>query len=95
MNLGQKLFSPEPRKGETPEQALLRVKETGELFRRVFDNPDGRRLVKLLYSHSHPLRPRFEPGLSTEQAAFLDGERSLIGLIWLNGVSEPTMTTQE
>lgn len=91
MNLGEKLFSAVPRNGETKEQAATRAKETGALFRRVFDNPDGKKLLRLLYSNSHPLAPRFAPGRSAEEAAFLDGERHLIGLLWANGTSETTM----
>ncbi len=98
MNLGEKLFSAEPRgldttppRKETDAEAKARVNETRLLFRKVFDNPDGKKLLKVLYSHSHPLAPRFVPGQSAEMAAFLDGERHFIGLLWLNGTSETTM----
>jgi len=98
INLGEKLFSAEPRaldvnppRRETAAEAEARVKQTQKLFRRVFDNADGKKLLKMLYTHSHPLAPRFGAGRSAEEAAFLDGERALIGLLWLNGTSEPTM----
>lgn len=95
MNLGQKLFSAIPQGKESKQEAALRVEETGKLFKRVFGTSDGKKLLKLLYSHSHPLAPRFAPGRSAEEVAFLDGERSLIGLLWLNGTSETTMNPDE
>jgi hypothetical protein len=88
-NIGTTLFAPHP--GERPETAKARIDSNRRVFREALDTPAGRALVRLLYSASHPLAPRFLAGETAEQAAFLDGERHLIGLLWLNGVSEPTM----
>lgn len=87
MNIGEKLFSPKPRNGETKEQGIDRAKRMGELCRRVLDNPDGHTLIRALYAASNPLAPRFSPGRTPEDAAFLDGERHLIGLLWANGTT--------
>lgn len=89
-NIGRTLFAPSP--GESPEAAHSRIESNRKTFRAALDTPSGRDLVRLLYSASHPLAPRFLSGETSEEAAFLDGERHLIGLLWLNGVSEPSMT---
>lgn len=95
MNIGERLFSPVPVGGETPEQAAKRAEQNAALVRAVFGTPEGGRLLRLLYSVSHPLAPRFAPGRSSEEAAFLDGERHLIGLLWLNGTRDRTMHPED
>lgn len=95
MNIGERLFSPVPIGRETPEQAAKRAEENAALCRSVFGTVEGGKLLRLLYSVSHPLAPRFAPGRSAEEAAFLDGERHLIGLLWLNGRSDRTMNPDE
>lgn len=84
--VGTLLFSPKP--GEAPEAAAKRIEANGATFRKALDNTAGRDLLRLLYSESHPMFPRTGNGLTAEESAFLDGERSLIGLLWLNGTSE-------
>lgn len=88
-NLGELLFAPKP--GESPEVAAVRIDRNGQIFKAALNNQAGLELLRLLYAESHPMAPRFGGGRTTEDAAFLDGERSLIGLMWLNGTHETTL----
>lgn len=93
MNIGEKLFSKHP--GENDDAAAKRINRNKRVFREALDNTAGHELLRLLYSMSHPLAPRFSTGATPEQAAFLDGEKHLIGQLWLNGTSQKTFTPQE
>lgn len=92
-NIGETLFG--PLTGEPPEATEARAEANKQVFERALNNQAGRELLRLLYSVSHPMAPRFGHGRTPEEAAFLDGERSLIGLLWLNGTNEKTMSTKE
>jgi hypothetical protein len=93
MNIGEKLFSRRP--GENEDVAAKRIKRNKRIFRDALDNTAGHELLRLLYSVSHPLAPRFTSDAKPEQAAFLDGEKHTIGILWLNGTSEKTFTPQQ
>lgn len=86
MNVGEAIFA--PREGETAEQTKARQAEAKAIFQNALNNDAGRALLAILKDASHPMEPRFLSGESTEAAAFRDGEKSLIGLLWLNGTNE-------
>lgn len=88
MTFGQSLF--DPREGETPEETAARQEKTVSLLRRVFNTPDGRRALGLLCNACHPMEPRFLSGITPEQAAFRDGQRDVLGVLWLNGTTLKT-----
>jgi hypothetical protein len=85
MNVGEIIFA--PREGETPQQTEDRQKEAKGIFQAALNNAEGKALLALLKEASHPMGPRFM-GDGPEQAAFRDGEKSLIGLLWLNGLND-------
>lgn len=81
-NLGQKLFEPLP--GETPEAHKVRTDRTRALFRDVFGTQSGVELLKALALASPPFEPRFSGDFNPMQAAFTDGEKSVVALLVAN-----------
>jgi len=88
MNVGEIIFA--PREGETQQQTEDRQKEAKAIFQAALNNAEGKALLSLLIEASNPMGPRFMDD-SPEQAAFRDGEKSLIGLLWLNGTNDPKL----
>jgi len=86
--IAQKLFSPRP--GESEDDAKKRIEENGRIFKAALSNSEGKALIRLLYSESHPLWPCYGAGQTSEESAYLNGERNLIGALWLNGTNEKT-----
>jgi hypothetical protein len=87
-NVGEIIF--EQRPGEADADHAQRCDGIKRQFEAVFNNEAGIEVLRMLYAASHPLAPRFAAGRSSEEAAFLDGERSLIGFLWLNATSLQT-----
>lgn len=79
MNIGEKLFA--PREGERPDAYKAREAETMQIFRDALGTVEGQRLLNLLSSVSPPFAPRFSGKMDSHQAAFLDGEKHLLGLL--------------
>ena len=87
-NVGEIIFEQIP--GEPDDAYSQRCDATKRKLEAVFNNPAGIEVLRLLYAASHPLAPRFTGGRTSEEAAFLDGERSLIGFLWLNATGLQT-----
>lgn len=85
-NVGEIIF--EPRSSESKAEYDERVRLTSQKFKTVFDNPAGREVLNILVEASNPFAPRFGNNRTPEQAAFLDGERHLIGWLILNGTTK-------
>lgn len=82
------------RVGEDAEAHAIRVKDTTRIFRNVFANAEGHKLIHLLVQARNPLRPRFAHGITPEEAAFRDGQADLIATMMHRGtnlaISKPT-----
>jgi hypothetical protein len=76
---------------ETDEAYQKRCEDVSRKFKAVFNNAAGFEVLRLLYSASHPMAPRFGEGRTNEEAAYLDGERGLIAFLWLNGTNQKTI----
>jgi hypothetical protein len=83
MNIGEKIFARRPTESEQAYQE--RVKETKQVFTNALNCDEGRQLLELLCFHSPPFAPRFTSGADPHQAAFLDGEKHLLGLLVIHG----------
>lgn len=88
-NIGEIIFDPQPKESE--EDYAKRVAIIAGKLKTVFNNPAGLEVLDILTTASNPLAPRFGGGRTAEEAAFLDGERSLIGWLWLNGTTQKRM----
>lgn len=82
------------RVGETDENHDARTRDLDRLFRRVFDNQDGHRLLHLFLMAHNPLKPRFINTSDPVVAAFRDGQADVISTLLLRGtnmgISTPT-----
>jgi hypothetical protein len=87
--IAQKLFAPRP--GESEDESKKRIEDNGRTFKAALSTKEGKALLRLLYSESHPLWPRYGAGQTPEESAYLDGERCLIGCLWLNGTTDKTL----
>ena len=88
-NVGEIIFDVLP--DESQEEYEKRCAIIAGKLKTVFNNPAGLEVLDILINASHPLRPRFGNNRTPEEAAFLDGERSLIGWLWLNGTTQKRM----
>ena len=86
-NVGQLIF--EKQEGETQAAHEARTRETQKLFKRVFNNSDGKELLSLLCNASNPMGPRHGGELTQGETGFLDGEKSTIGFLVLNSFDDP------
>lgn len=85
-SLGEILFDPTLKlPGESDAQAKLRVENNKQTFREVLNTTQGKAMLQLLAGASPPYGPRFTGDYNTAQAAFKDGEKSVIALMILNG----------
>lgn len=78
-NVGEIIYS--PIEGESEEQYEARVEEADKIFKNALGNQAGLDLLRLLSGASPPIAPRFLSGGTDTEAAFLDGEKHLIGLL--------------
>jgi hypothetical protein len=76
-----------PRVGESLEDHAHRVSDLERVFRNVLATVEGHKLVQLLTQARNPVLPRFGAGISTEQAAFRDGQADVIATLMLRGTN--------
>jgi hypothetical protein len=72
---------------ESLEDHAARVQATERVFRNVLSGLEGHRLIHLLMQARNPLRPRFIPGITPEQAAFRDGQADVIATLMSRGTN--------
>lgn len=82
MNIGELIF--ERRQGESEQQHEARCAENKAIISEALANPKGLRLLEMLKRHKDPMAPRFYQGRRPEDAAFDDGEKSVIGFLITN-----------
>jgi hypothetical protein len=85
MSIDDILFTPLP--GETSEAFSIRMDDTKRLFRNVFANQHGHKLINMLVHAINPTRPRFGIGVSPEMAAFRDGQCDVIFTLLTRGTN--------
>lgn len=85
MSIDDMLFAPRP--GESAEIHAARVADTERVFRNVLANVEGHKLLALLVSLVNPTFPRFEAGVSSEMAAFRDGQGDVIAMLLRRGTN--------
>lgn len=82
-NIGEKIFG--RRAGETEIIYDQRIEETKRIFSDALGTMEGQRLLNLLTHYSPPFGPRFLSQADSHHAAFLDGEKHLLGLLVVHG----------
>lgn len=75
------------RPGESPDEHAKRVQDTERTFRNVLANLEGHKLLALLTQARNPILPRFGAGISTEMAAFFDGQADVIATLLTRGTN--------
>ena len=85
-NVGEIIFEPRPK--ESQEEYDKRVGLIAQKLKTVFNNPAGLEVLNILVDASNPFAPRFGDSRTAEEAAFLDGERHIIGWLILNGTTK-------
>ena len=85
MSIDDIIFSRRP--GETDEAYEARFADTERAFRNVLATLDGHKLVNLLVQARNPIAPRFEAGVSSEMAAFRDGQADVIATLLTRGTN--------
>lgn len=83
--LAQSIFA--RREGETIEAHKKRKEAAERVFRNALSGQSGHELIQLLIEHRNPTHPRFRPGRSTEDAAFIDGQSDVISTLMLYGTN--------
>ena len=73
-----------PREGETQEAHAQRCEVIEKTIKAALSGEAGGRLLNMLIEARHPMEPRFAMGRTETEAAFADGEASLIGWLLLN-----------
>jgi hypothetical protein len=83
--LAQSIFA--RRDGESIEDHETRKAGIERVFRNALSGQAGHELIQLLLAHRNPVHPRFAPGRTTEQAAFIDGQCDVISTLMLYGTN--------
>ena len=83
--LSQSIFA--RREGESIEDHETRKAGIERVFRNALSGQEGHELIQLLLAHRNPVHPRFTPGRTTEQAAFIDGQCDVISTLMLYGTN--------
>jgi hypothetical protein len=85
MSIDDAIFAKLP--GESEEDYAARLSVLERPFRNVLANAEGHKLVHLLVSIVNPTYPRFSAGVSSEMAAFRDGQADVIATLLRRGTN--------
>lgn len=85
MTLQQSIFA--QRTGEPDDVYANRRQKLERVFRNALSGQAGHELIQLLVTHRNPVHPRFAPGRSTEEAAYIDGQCDVIATMMLHGTN--------
>lgn len=85
MSIDDIIFAQRP--GESDEAYTSRLSDTERTFRNVLANLEGHKLISLLTHARNPVVPRFGVGITSEMAAFRDGQADVIATLLLRGTN--------